>query len=71
MRRVGVGTGYAVGGKTQVQLELAQRKLGVGAEDAVGAPARESQSTQRLLQLTHVVAVKVRHAQVQRTIAQR
>ena len=41
---VGVGAGDAVGGQAQVQLELAQRQLRVGAEDAVDRPAGEARA---------------------------
>ena len=68
---VRVGTCYAVGRQTQVELELAQRELGERSEDAVDGAACETQSGQRVLQLQHVVAVKVRHAQVQGAVAQR
>ena len=67
---VGVGAGDAVGGKAHVRLERAQGVLGVGAEDAVGAAAGESQRAERVLELRDVVAVEIRHAQVQRAVAQ-
>ena len=68
---VRVGAGDAVGRQAQVELELAQRKLGERAEDAVGGAAGEAERAQRVLQLQHVVAVEVRHAQVQGAVAQR
>ena len=46
-------------------------RLGERAEDAVGGAAGEAERAQRVLQLQHVVAVEVRHAQVQGAVAQR
>ena len=66
----GVGPGNAVGGQAQVQLELAQRQLRVGAEDAVHRAAGEAERAQSLLQFQHVVPVEIGHAQIQRPVAQ-
>ena len=70
MAAIGVSAGYAVGGQAQVRLELAQGKLGERAEDAVDVAAGEAERGKRLLQLLHVMAVEVGHAQVQRAVAQ-
>ncbi len=66
-----LGPGDTVRGESRVHLELANRALGEGAEDAVDHPAREAEHAERLLQHAHVCAVEVRHAQVEHAIAQR
>lgn len=69
-RRIGVGTGDAIGGQTQVQLEATERLFGVSTEDGVAGAVEEPERAQRLLQLKHVVPVEVGHAQIQRAVAQ-
>ena len=65
------GPAHAVGLETGVALELAQRGLGLGAEDAVLAAGVEAERVQPALQLGHVVAAQHRPAQVEQPIAER
>ena len=63
-RRVGIGAGDTVGRKAEIQLELAKSQLGESTKNTVGLTARESERTEGTLQLEHILAMKVGHAQI-------
>ena len=69
-RRVGIGAGDSVCRKAEIRLQIAQRKLGMGAEDGVFHTAEKTQGSKRLLKLQDVMPMEVRHAQVQRAVAE-
>ncbi len=63
--------GDAVRGKARVDLELADRALGEGPEDAVDRPAGEAEDADGVLESSYVGAVEVRHTQIEHAVAQR
>ena len=68
--RIGVHAGDAVGNQAHVQLELAQRSFGVGAESPADAAAGEPEGAEGRLQLLDVFTGEVRGAQIQQALAQ-
>ena len=65
----GVLEGHAIGEEPDVLLELLQRRLGVGAEEAVVYAAGEAERVEGLLQRADVGAVEVGESQVERSVA--
>ena len=67
---VGVHARDAVCGKTHIELELAQRAFGVGAERAADAAAGEPERAEGRLKLFDVFSREVRRAQIQQALAE-
>ena len=67
----GVLEGHAVGKEPYVLLELLEGRLGVRAERAVCAPAREAQGVERVLELHNIGSMEVGQAQVEGAVAER